>query len=229
MERGLIVLLGDIPRDQRELLRKIRRKYLALKPKVLGFLLDVVSEIMAERQKWKGKDEDYFGLKYVIDANGGLPRMADWSILGEQAAAIIAKKEGKPYKPGTFLKAFDENLKILNVEAIKASLVAEALIAFMTNGQVVDKRSTWEGSPTMLLAELNNYLLYNRDSIKINTNTKAWPQNPAILGKEVAHIAPNLKEMGIVIESSRTETNVHYKIAILPTCPTLPTGGVRSE
>ncbi len=150
MERGLIVLFGDISREQRELLRIIRRKYLKLKPKVLAFCLDVVSEIMAERKKWKGVDEDYFGLKDVIDKNGGLPRMADWAILGEQASAIIARKEGRPYEQGTFLRTFDENLKILNVEALKASLVAEALIAFMTDRKVRGIKTTWEGSPTML-------------------------------------------------------------------------------
>jgi hypothetical protein len=217
LERGLIVLFGDISREQRELLRIIRRKYLELKPKVLAFLLDVVSEIMAEREKWKGIDEDYFGLKDIIDANGGLPRMADWAILGEQAAAIIARKEGRPYEQGTFLKAFDENLKILNTEAIKASLVAEALIAFLTNRKAEGKGTTWEGSPTMLLADLNNFLIYNRESIRINTDSKAWPQNPSLLGKEIAQIAPNLGALDITIEVERTETNVLYKIAIAET------------
>ena len=217
LERALIVLFGDISRGQRELLRIIRRRYLALKPKVLGFLLDVVSEIMAEREKWKGVDEDYFGLKDIIDANGGLPRMADWAILGEQAAAIIARKDGRSYEQGTFLKVFDENLKILNIEAIKASLVAEALITFLTTRKAEGKGTTWEGSPTLLLAELNTFIIYNRESIRINTDSKAWPQNPSLLGKEIAQIAPNLRALGITIEVERTETNILYKIAIAET------------
>jgi hypothetical protein len=224
LERGLIFMLGDISKQQRELLRVIRRKYQGFKPKVLAFLLDVVSEIMAERQKWKGIDEDYFGLKVVIDANGGLPRMADWAILGEQAAAIIARKKGKPYEKGTFLKAFDENLRILNVEALKASLVAEALIAFLVQREVVDHKTTWEGTPTMLLAELNSFILYNRDSIRINTNSKAWPQNPSLLGKEIAAIASNLRPLGVIIEVDRGESNVIYRISKLPTVPTVSTG-----
>jgi hypothetical protein len=228
LERGLIIMLGDISKQQRDLLRRLRRKYLALKPKVLAFLLDVVSEVMAEREKWKGVDEDFFGLKDVIDANGGLPRMADWSILGEQVAAIIARKEGRPYEQGTFLKAFDENLKILNVEALKASLVAEALTAFMVNRSVHGK-TTWQGSPTMLLSELETFILTNSDSIKINTRSKAWPQNPSLLGKEIAGIAPNLRALGITIEFDRSESNVIYTISYLPTVPTVPTARDNKE
>lgn len=85
---------------------------------------------MAERQKWKGVDEDYFGMESLIMENAGLPRMADWAILAEQVSAVIAKKEGgdKPYTPGQFLKAFDKNLEILNVEALKCIKLCQAFI-----------------------------------------------------------------------------------------------------
>lgn len=220
LERGLYVEFGQIPKEQRELLRIIRRRHLALKPKVLAFCLDVISEVMAERKKWKGIDEDYFGMKDLIKKNGGLPRMADWSILGEQVAAVIARKEGKPYTPGTFLRAFDENIKILNTEALKASLVAEGLIAFMTNRAVLDNKTEWEGSPTMLLADLNSSIAVNSESIKINTRAKAWPQDPSVLGKDLAKITPNLRPLGIEIETKKTNQNTHYRITILP--PLLP-------
>ncbi len=182
---------------------------------------------MAERKKWKGVDEYYFGLKDVIDKNGGLPRMADWAILGEQVAAVIARKEGVQYKPGSFLEAFDKNLEILNTEALKSSLVAEALIAFMTNRAVLNKQQqlTWEGSMTMLLAELNTFIATNCDSIKINTRARAWPQNPATLGSKIAEIRTNLAPLGIEIESQRGSQNLHYAIRLthMPTYPTQPT------
>ena len=92
LDRGLAVDFADIPKDKRELLRIIRKKHLAMKPKVLAFCLDVISEVMAERKKWKGVDEYYFGLKDVIDKNGGLPRMADWAILGEQVGCRLLRK-----------------------------------------------------------------------------------------------------------------------------------------
>lgn len=218
LDRGLAVDFAEIPKDKRELLRIIRRNHLELKPKVLAFCLDVISEVLAERKKWKGIDEYYFGLKDVIAANGGLPRMADWGILGEQVATVIARKEGDTkYKPGTFLQAFDKNLEILNTEALKSSLLAEALISFMTNREVMLKVNEWEGSATMLLSTLNDFIAVNSESIKINTRAKAWPQDPAVLGSQLAKIKTNLAPMGINIESTRTKHNVIHKITKVPT------------
>ena len=124
--------------------------------------------------------------------------------------------------PGTFLQAFDKNLEILNTEALKSSLVAEALTTFMTNRAVLDRQLTWEGSMTMLLAELNTFIATNSDSIKINTRSKAWPQDPAELGMKLAKIRTNLAPLGIVIDSKRGSQNVHYAISFT-TKPTYPT------
>jgi hypothetical protein len=224
-ERGLFFEFADIPKTKRELLRVIWRNHLELKPKVLAFCLDVISEVMAEREKWKTTDPDYFGLKDVIMANGGLPRMADWIILGEQIAAVLARKEAwpEPYVPGTFLKAYEANQELLNMEALKASLVAEALIAFMYNRSIIHKKDTWEGSATLLLAELNEFIAYNSESVKINIRAKAWPQDPAALGRDIARIRPNIRALGIEIEYHRTKHNVQYFVRKLPTSPTPPT------
>lgn len=234
LDRGLIIEFGEIPRVERKLLRVIWRQFMQLKPKLLAFCLDVISEVMKERQKWQGIDDDYFGMEDLIVQKGGLPRMADWAILAEQVSAIIARKECKPYKPGTFLEAFDKNLDILNTEAIKSSLVAESLISFMTDWEVMkrgideakygDSYPHWEGSPTMLLATLNDFIT-NNPSIGINIKAKPWPQDSSVFGKELARITPNLRALGITIDSKRTEKNIHLKIAKMPTFPTLPTGG----
>lgn len=240
LDRGMLIELGEIARKDRKLLRIIWRKYLELKPKLLAFCLDVIAEVMKERKKWKGIDENFFGMEDVIMEKGGLPRMADWAILAEQVLAVIARKENKPYTPGEFLEAFDENMNILNTEALKSSLVAEALIAFMTEREVMKRGIDtikygnsyphWEGSPTMLLADLNQFI-EETPSVKINTRAKAWPQDPAALGKEVARIAPNLRALGIIIDAKRTNKNILYTISKLPTQPTLPTlfGNSRSN
>jgi hypothetical protein len=240
LDRGMLIELGEIARKDRKLLRIIWRKYLELKPKLLAFCFDVIAEVMKERKKWKGIDEDFFGMEDVIIQKGGLPRMADWAILAEQVSAIIARTENKPYTAGQFLEAFDKNLDILNIEALKSSLVAEALIAFMTEREVM-KRGVdtvkyrnpyphWEGSPTMLLADLNQFI-EETPSVKINTKSRAWPQDPAVIGKEIARIAPNLRALGIIIETKRTNKNILYTISKLPTQPTLPTlsGNSRSD
>jgi hypothetical protein len=229
LDRALIVDLGKIEKKDRKLLRAIRREYRKLKPQLLSFCFDVICEVMKERQKWRGNDEDFFGLKEVImDENGGLPRMADWAILAEQICAKIAEKEGKPYKPGTFLKAFDENLESMNTEALKESIVAEALIAFMTDLEVVKKkvgvdgRAFWDGSPTQLLAELEEFIS-THDDIKVNTCKKPWPQSASELGSKIQEISTNLANIGIVIDRKRTKHNVQLNISKMPIPPTPPT------
>jgi hypothetical protein len=238
LDRGMLIELGEIARKDRKLLRIIWRKYLQLKPKLLAFCFDVIADVMNEHQKWKGIDDDFFGMEELIMQKGGLPRMADWAILAEQVSAIIARKEGKLYTPGTFLEAFDKNRGILNTEALKSSLVAEALIAFMTEREIMkrgidiskygDDFSHREGSPTMLLAELNEFI-ENSPDIKINIRAKAWAQDPAALGREIAQITPNLSDLGIIIDSKRTNKNVLYKISKIPTQPTLPTQPEKSH
>jgi hypothetical protein len=238
LERGLAIELDEITKKDRKLLRIIWRKYLELKPKLLAFCLDVISEVMKERKKWEGIDDDFFGMEELITQHGGLPRMADWAILAEQISAIIARKEDKPYTPGTFLVAFDKNLEILNSEALKSSLVAEALITFMTFREAMGKGidiarygdgfTHWEGSPTVLLSELNRFI-EDQPDVGINVKSRAWVQDPAVLGKEIARIAPNLRSLGIIIDSKRTEKNILYRIMKLPTLPTFPTGGDNSR
>jgi hypothetical protein len=238
LQRGLIIDPAKIEKKDRKLLRAIRRQYRKLKPQLLSFCFDVIVEVMKERQKWRGIDEDLFGLGQLIaEKVGGPPRMADYAVLGEQIAAKIAEKEGKPYEPGSFLKAFEENVESLNTEALKESLVAEALIAFMTDLEVtkkkigIDGRAFWDGSPTQLLAELEEFIAIHED-VKINTTKKPWPQNPSQLGTAIQEISENLARIDIVIDRHRTKDNVQYnisKMAVPPTPPTPPTPGQKSS
>jgi hypothetical protein len=189
LDRGIIIELEKIERKDRKLLRAIKREYNKLKPKLLAFYLDIMVEVLTERQQWHGIDDDFFGLKQLIMDNGGLPRMADWVILAEQIAAKVAQKQCEPYEKEEFLRAFDRNLKVLNVEAIRESLVAEALIAFMTEMEIFkkgvnpdkygDTYSHWEGSATLLLADLNHFL-DTHPTVKINTKSKVWPQSSSV-------------------------------------------------
>jgi hypothetical protein len=121
------------------------------------------------------------------------------------------------------LKAFDKNQEILNIEALKSSLLAEALLAFIAEQEVMNKGTTWEGSSTMLLATLNEYITAYEQTVRIKIKSKAWPQDPALFGKELARIKTNLRPWGIEIESYRTNKNVLHKITKLPIQPTLPT------
>jgi hypothetical protein len=238
LDRGIIIELEKIERKDRKLLRAIKREYNKLKPKLLAFYLDIIVKVLKERQQWRGIDEDFFGLKQLIMDNGGLPRLADWVILAEQIAAKVAQKQGETYEKGEFLRAFDRNLKVLNVEAIKESLVAEALITFMTDMEIFkkgvnrdkygDAYSHWEGSSTLLLADLNRFI-DTHPTVKISTKSKTWPQSSAVLGKEIRRLSLNLAALGIIIQSKRTESNVIYQITKMATLPTVSTSGVKTR
>jgi hypothetical protein len=238
LDRGVIIELEKIDRQNRKLLRTIKRDYNKLKADLLGFYLDIIVEVLKERKKHRDTDPDFYGLKDLVVQTGGLPRMADAAILSEQIAAKVAEKMGESYQPGDFLNALNRNLETLNVEALKESLVAEAMITFMTDMETfkkgIDKKKHgdnyphWEGSPTNLLGELNEFIDTHQD-IKINTRSKAWPQDPAVFGKELRRISPNLAALGIKIETKRTEYNVLYNISKMPTVPTVPTGGPKSS
>jgi hypothetical protein len=82
----------------------------------------------------------------------------------------------------------------------------------------------------MLLSDLNQFI-EETPSVRINIKSRVWPQDPAVIGKEVARIAPNLRALGIIIETKRTNKNIIYTISKLPTQPALPTlfGSSRSD
>jgi hypothetical protein len=229
LDRALIQDLQGIPRENRDLLKAIWRRYLKIKAQALSFCLDVIAEVLAERRKWKDKDPDYFGMQPLIKAHGGLPRMADYVLLGEQIAAVIARKEGRKYEAGEFLRAWDENLETLNVEALKASLLAEALIAFMTDRVDVKKNlDPWGGSSTQLLADLNRFIQANPD-LGIDPRSRSWPKDPTACGKELATIKNNLAALTIVVESKRNKHNSFHRITKAPTPPTSPTPDPKSS
>ena len=176
LDRGLNIELHKMDKKERKLLRVVKRKYKALKPKLIAFCLDVIVDVLKEREKWRGIDDDFFGISIPND----LPRMADWAILGEQ----IARKIITNYEPGFFLKAFDENIEILNSEAIKESLVAQVIIDFMEKreerGAITG--SAWEGTVTELLQTLETII--DGEKLKINVNKPPWVQSSSSLGKK---------------------------------------------
>lgn len=228
LDRALIIELDTIQKLDRELLRIIKRNYNRIKAQSLAFGFDIISDVLRERQKWKGIDDDYFGMKDLIQKYGGLPRMADYAILAEQVASAIARKEGKEYKPGSFLKAWDENQDTLNLEALKASPLSEALISFMTDREVYHKTEPWEGSPSQLLTTLNNFVLEHQD-IGIDLKSKSWPHDPTEFGKQLSRIKSNLTPLGIIVESWRTKKNIMYKISKQPTPTYTPTPSENSS
>ena len=90
------------------------------------------------------------------------------------------------------------------------------------------KLGAWEGSATKLLSDLN-YFISQHDEITIDTHSKAWPNDPTRLGRELARIKTNLEPWGIKAESKRTNANIIHTITKSPSLPTQPTQATQIE
>lgn len=114
-----------------------------------------------------------------------LPRMADF------AKFAIASEAALGLEPGAFLNAFDSNRDEAHEIALESSPVAQALIDF------TQSNSTWSGTASKLLNTLN---AMGHES----TQSRSWPKSPASLGKAITRIAPNLRSVGIAVNSQRS-------------------------
>ena len=106
----------------------------------------------------------------------------------------IARAMGKD--PLAFLKAYYENIGRQNIEAIEANPLGQAITKFCEELE----NKAWEGSPSILLAQLNKVAETNN----IDTTQKIWPKATNSLTKRVKQIQSNLLEgIGIKITISR--------------------------
>ena len=113
------------------------------------------------------------------------PRMADF------AEWACAAESGMGCPPGSILTAYLGNQATANETAIETSIIAEPLIELMNDQQ------KWEGTATNLKTELER--LVEPETIK----QRKWPKRPHLLSGELKRIAPNLRRMGIDVETGK--------------------------
>jgi len=129
LDRSIIVTLPAIPESARKLDKCMDIEFTALRPHILGGLLDVVVHAI----QWLDKTE-------VED----LPRMADFAVWACAAAPAMGTDAA------TFLRGYQENRKLGDQLVIEGSLVAQATMAFMEK----EVSGTWRGSAKALLDRL---------------------------------------------------------------------------
>jgi hypothetical protein len=115
-----------------------------------------------------------------------LPRMADfafWVTSGEAAMGI---------RPGEFMAAYLANRAGGNELAIEHSPVGKLIVEFMTD------QSFWEGTATKLLKELNG------TADERTQRLDSWPKTAATLGGLLRRLAPNLRALGVDVETGRS-------------------------
>lgn len=119
-------------------------------------------------------------------------RMADFTVWG------CAITEALGLHRDLFLEAYKANIHSLSVEAVRSAPVADVLIRFMENREGTLTGSNWSGSASQLWSELKDVA----KEMKISTAQRAWPKTPAILGKILNELEPNLPSVGYKIHKS---------------------------
>lgn len=128
LDRSVIIHLPAIPPDKRKSEAEVWREFEAIRPFVLGNLLNAVSHALRNIETVQ------------LDQK---PRMADfalWSTAAEESLGL---------DKGAFISAFMGNRESANELALEASPIASTLV------ELVQQRGEWKGNSSELLEALN--------------------------------------------------------------------------
>ena len=181
-DRALTVHLKSIPEDERRPEDELLAEFEAARPRIIGALLDAVSTALRNVDKVK------------IERS---PRMADF------VKWTTAAESGLGWEVGEFLAAYNENRLDVSETVFEADSVAVAIRNFVTH----DHPLGWEGTPTELLGELNNWVA---EGIR---KARSWPLTAQGLGNRIDRIAPLLRTKGFTVERMRSTVRT---IKIIP-------------
>jgi hypothetical protein len=182
LDRSLVVELERIPDDERKTEEEMWVRFAVEHPKLLGAILDVISRAIA--------------LKPSIKLSRR-PRLADW---GEYAAAVY---EVMGWGAETFLKDWDEVVKVQNQATLDGSPVAQAIIKFMED----------KDEYTSTSSELHKKLEGVSESLGVSVvRDKAWPKSARWLWQRIKEVLPLLVAAGI--EAGRVEDSTGSKITL---------------
>ena len=129
LERSILINLPSIPEENRLTEDELRTKFEHIKPRVLGAILNAVSQTLKTLPNTNPKQ---------------LPRMADfakWAIASETALGLA---------PGSFLSVYSDNRATAHETALESSPVAVAIQNLMK------ERQFWTGTAAELLTEVEN-------------------------------------------------------------------------
>lgn len=170
LDRSLIIGLERITKFEEEAV--FWKRFEEAKPRLLGAIFDVLVKSLREK-------------------NNPLPapttRMADFMRWG----CAIARALG--CLPETFIEAYQNNIQRQNEEALEASPIAVSVLALM------ERKDIWEGTPTELLSEFNEWT----EALKIDTKSRMWPKDARWLWRRIQEAKTNLEANDILVTRSR--------------------------
>lgn len=167
LDRSILVTLERMKPEQRIAEEEFWKFFNDEKPQILGAIFDVLSKAL---KIWP----DTF-----LES---MPRMADFARWGYAIAEAMGRKGDD------FIKAYQDNIKLQNDEAIENSPVAQAILTFM------EDKDEWEGTAAELLRQLNK-VVFTTDIAR----SPYWPKEPQWLTRRLNEVQPNLITRGITI------------------------------
>ena len=175
LDRSLVVELERIPDGERKTEEQIWELFARDHPGVLGALFDILSKAIVLKPSIKLFRR---------------PRLADW---GEYAAAVY---EVLGWGAETFLKDWDEVVKVQNQATLDGSPVAQAIIKFMEDKEEYTATSSEMHSKLKVVA-VQLGVDVERD--------KAWPKSARWLWRRIKEVLPLLVAAGIEASRGRDE------------------------
>jgi hypothetical protein len=169
LDRSILLPFERIPDEERAEESEVVRAFEADRSSIFGGMLDALSAAIR---------------RYPDIKPGRLPRMADCARWGAAVADVLG------FGAQVFLDALEVNARRQATEALRDEPVAAALISF------VRPLSTWRGTPTQLLDELN---LDRGDGAPAGR----WPKTPAVFGRRLVELGPALASLGLHVERER--------------------------
>ena len=123
-----------------------------------------------------------------------LPRMADFSRLGEAVYQAMGKEEG------SFLRDYKDNLS----KAIRRTIEASPAIASVIKHVEGLEDQIFEGTFGMLFQEIDPYKFPDQP----------WPKSPKGLGTILKRYAPSMRHLGFEVEFDQKRSKDGYHVMI---------------
>lgn len=169
LDRSIILELEPIPDTKRREEIEMWKVFNRMKGEILGSIFSTLVLTLGIYPEVK------------VDS---LPRMADWARWG------CAVAEALTFGKAQFLQSYGEAIKHQSLEALKANLLGETLLAFMLDNP------EYENTVSELLKSLTS----QAEKLGIDTKGKGWPKQPNQLSKTLKAMKPNLGKEGLALE-----------------------------
>jgi hypothetical protein len=186
LDRSLVVELERIPDGERRTEEELWERFGEEHPRLLGALFDVLAKAIA--------------LKPSIELSRR-PRLADW---GEYAASVY---EVMGWGAETFLRDWDEVVKVQNQATLDGSPVAQAVIKFMEDKEEYIATSS----------ELHRKLEGVAESLGVSiVRDKAWSKSARWLWRRIKEVLPLLVAAGIEAGRERPDSGTVITLRKVP-------------